>query len=371
MRVLFFGTFDERTHPRVRALREGLVDHGHEIDVVNAPLGVSTASRVSVARQPWRIPALVARIGRCWWRLWRGSRGERPEVVVVGYLGHFDVHLARWRFRHSTIVLDHMVSLGDTARDRGLGGRSPVTRLLDAVDRLAIRAADVVVVDTPEQGAALPRPPRRLCVVPVTAPGAWLAVEPAAPPAPDEPTRVIFFGLFTPLQGAPTIGEALRLLREDASVEVTMVGTGQDLAACHKAAAANPRVRWIDWVDGDELPALVARHHVCLGIFGPTAKAQRVVPNKVLQGAAAGCAIITSDTPVQRRALGDAALYVPVGSAAPLAEALRHLAAHPEELADRRGRILHRMRHDLTPARAADPLDAAVRGLAPDVGPAR
>ena len=43
-----------------------------------------------------------------------------------------------------------------------------------------------------------------------------------------------------------------------------------------------------------DLPALVAGHDVCLGIFGTGDKALRVVPNKVFQGAAAGCAIVTS-----------------------------------------------------------------------------
>jgi glycosyltransferase involved in cell wall biosynthesis len=65
---------------------------------------------------------------------------------------------------------------------------------------------------------------------------------------------------------------------------------------------------------------------VCLGIFGASAKAQRVVPNKVYQGAAAGCAIVTSDTAPQRRMLGDAARYVPAGDPAALADALRELA---------------------------------------------
>jgi glycosyltransferase involved in cell wall biosynthesis len=42
----------------------------------------------------------------------------------------------------------------------------------------------------------------------------------------------------------------------------------------------------------------------------------------VFQGAAAGCAIVTSDIPPQRRALGDAALLVPPGDPAALAAAL-------------------------------------------------
>ena len=54
-----------------------------------------------------------------------------------------------------------------------------------------------------------------------------------------------------------------------------------------------------------------------------------MVPNKVYQGAAAGCAIVTSDTPPQRRMLGDAAVYVAPGDPAALADTLRKLAADP------------------------------------------
>ena len=116
----------------------------------------------------------------CWIRLWReGGRQGRPDAVVVGYLGHFDVHLARRRFRRSTIVLDHMVSLGDTGRDRGLEARGLTTRLLDRIDRAALRAADIVLVDTVAQGENLPVAPARLCVVPVAPPAEWFDTIPA------------------------------------------------------------------------------------------------------------------------------------------------------------------------------------------------
>ena len=84
------------------------------------------------------------------------------------------------------------------------------------------------------------------------------------------------------------------------------------------------------------LPDEVASHHVCLGIFGTTAKAQRVVPNKVLQGAAAGCAILTSDTAAQRDALGDGAVYVPAGSPGALAEELAALVTDRQRLDEQR-----------------------------------
>jgi len=331
MRVLLFGTYDTSTHPRVGTLGEGLRAAGVEVSECNAPLGLDTAARVDLLARPWRAPLLLVRLAARWATLTRAAhRGPRPDAVIVGYLGHFDVHLARLLFRRVPIILDHLIGASDTGRDRRLDGglRQVLLRLIDAA---ALRAADIIVVDTDEHLAALPAKFRpRAVVIPVGAPAAWLAA-PAGAPAGDR-LRVVFFGLYTPLQGTPVIGAALSKIA-GAPVDVTMIGSGQDLAESQSAAAVNPAVRWIDWVPAAELPAIVAGHDVCLGIFGTGPKALRVVPNKVFQGAAAGCAVVTSDTPPQRRALADAALFVPAGDAEALAAALLRLADDREELA--------------------------------------
>ena len=353
MRILFLGTYDVRRHPRVGVLLEGLRANGDEVVEVNAPLGLNTAGRVAVVRRPWlAIPALVA-LARCWVALARGvsslrRNGFRPDVVVVGYLGLVDIHLARLLVRGTPIVLDHLVSAAGTARDRGLGG--PVRhRLLRALDEAALRRAQVVVVDTPEHARALPSLARDKCVVvPVGASSDWFSSSIRA--LSGGPLRAIFVGLFTPLHGTPTLGQALGLLAADDRIEVTMVGTGQEYDRCRAAAAANSRVTWLDWVDGADLPALVAGHDVCLGIFGTTAKARNVVPTKVFQGAAAGCAIVTSDTAPQRAALADGAVYVPAGSAEALAEALVSLADDPDRLSQVRAAAARRARVEFTAA---------------------
>jgi glycosyltransferase involved in cell wall biosynthesis len=111
-------------------------------------------------------------------------------------------------------------------------------------------------------------------------------------------------------------------------------------------------------VPAPDLPALVARHDVCLGIFGTGNKALRVVPNKVFQGAAAGCAIVTSDTPPQRRVLDGAAVLVPPGDPAALAAALRELAADPAALAAARQRSRELAASQFAPAQIVAPLEA-------------
>lgn len=346
--IVAFGTYDAKRHPRVGILIDGLRAHGHEVVEVNEPLGLTTAERVRMLRQPWRLPLLAARLGSRWTRLIRAARAVRASSepapdVLVGYMGHFDVLLARRLFPESRIVLDHLIFAGDTAKDRGTRGLR--ARLLGGLDRRAIAAADIVVVDTGEHEAMLPSGTRSV-VVPVGARDEWFF--PSAPARPVGPLSVVFFGLFTPLQGAPVIARGLReALDAGADIRATIVGTGQDWDEARSALGDDPRVTWLDWVDPAELPQLVASHDVCLGIFGDSGKALRVVPNKVYEGAAAGCAIVTSDTRPQREALGEAGVFIPPGDASALAQVLSDWADHPERVASARrlgGEVAQRYR---------------------------
>jgi glycosyltransferase involved in cell wall biosynthesis len=362
MRVLFFGTYDSRRHPRVEVLAEGFRAAGDTVEECNVPLGLDTDERVRMLKQPWRLPVLALRLGSAWARLWlRSRRVAAPDAVVVGYLGQADVRLARRLWPRTPIVLDYLVSLSDTAADRSAGG-GLVHRALRAVDAGATRAADVVAVDTDEQRVTVYAEPRdAVVVVPVGAP-AWWFREPSALAA--EPLRVAFFGLFTPLQGAPVIGRAIAALAGEAGITFTMIGTGQDHAATREAARANPHVTWIDRVAHDALPDLMATQHVCLGVFGTGPKALRVVPNKVYQGAAAGCVVVTSDTAPQRRLLGDAALYVPPGDAGALASTLRELSSDPDRVAKLRDAAYDLAQQGFRPETVVAPLRALLGGTA-------
>lgn len=352
-RVLFFGTYDVRTHPRVQALQEGLAAAGDVVDECNVPLGLDTTMRLRILKRPYLLPVLAVRIAAAWVRLWwRSRRLSPPDAVLVGYLGHFDVHLARRLWPRTPIALDHLISAADTALDRG-ARPGLLTRLLARLDRAALSIADVPFVDTPEHLDVVPPELRhKIVVVPVGAPDYWFR-EPQTRTGGS--LRVAFFGLYTPLQGAVTIGEAIaRVAGSD--VEFTMIGNGQDLAATRAAAGDNRRVRWHDWVDAGDLPDLVAGHDVCLGIFGTGPKARRVVPNKVYQGAAAGCAIVTSDTSPQRSMLDDAAVFLAPGDAGALAAALRDLAEDRDRVEKLRRAAYERADAVFRPARVVVPL---------------
>ncbi len=361
MRILIFGTFDERLHPRTRVLREGLAAAGHIVEVVNVPLAVDTSARVEAVRRPWTAPTLAVRLLWAWARLLVKSRNVgRPDVVIVGYLGAFDVHLARVRFR-CPVVLDQLATLGGTVQDRRLNEKVWLTSLLERADRLAARSASVVMVDTAEQLESIPdNQSGKGLIVSVGAGYEWFA---DAPGLAGESLRVVFFGLYTPLQGTTFIGEAIRLVPCRVPVEFTLIGSGQDLESTRAIIGEDERVTWIDWIDAELLTSEVRSHDVCLGIFGTSQKSQRVVPNKVYQGSAAGCAIITSDTGPQRRALGDAAIYVQPGDSNALADAIVKLSEDRALLASLRESSLNSARTRFSPERVVTDLVSRIEAL--------
>jgi glycosyltransferase involved in cell wall biosynthesis len=87
----------------------------------------------------------------------------------------------------------------------------------------------------------------------------------------------------------------------------------------------------VPWVEYERLAAELGRAGCALGIFGTSAKAARVIPNKAFQALACGVPLVTADTQAARELLrdGEDALLVPPGDAAALAAAVRRLAEEP------------------------------------------
>jgi glycosyltransferase involved in cell wall biosynthesis len=367
MRVMVFGTYDTTVHPRVGILVEGLRRHGIEVVTCNVPLGhMDAGPMVPPPSVHPGIPRQRLRHARCLAELVaKARRAPRPDVVIVGYQGRLDIRVARRLFPDTPLVLDHLESVDDVADRLGQAAQAEL-RKVDRVEQAAISTARLVLVDTEEHRRVLaPKDRERAVVVPIGAAPVWFDAgrTVGAPPARGEPgfrrgedLRVISFGMYSPVQGAPVIGAALRQL-EGYPITVTMIGRGLQAQRTKDLVGPDaPRVDWRTWVPEAELPGLVAEHDVCLGVFGTGAKALRLVPNKVFQGAAAGCAVLTSDTAPQRRLLGAAGLFVPAGDADALADAVRRLAQHPAEVARLRTAAAELARERFVPQAVVEPL---------------
>jgi glycosyltransferase involved in cell wall biosynthesis len=100
------------------------------------------------------------------------------------------------------------------------------------------------------------------------------------------------------LHGTEVIIEAAKIIAgEDPTVRFRLIGSGQTLAEIKAAASGLKNVDFLDWLPQAELPRAIEAADVCLGIFGRTEKARRVVPHKVFQAMGMRKPVISARTP--------------------------------------------------------------------------
>ncbi|MFQ5453267.1 MAG: glycosyltransferase, partial [Candidatus Zixiibacteriota bacterium] len=228
------------------------------------------------------------------------------DAVFVPYMGHFDVLLLRpmASMRHIPIIWDAFLSLWDTIvlDRRMLDQRHFLARLLHWLEEYACHAADMVVLDTKAHahffcetyGLSL----HKTSAVFVGAEADSFPLLPPRKRDPNAPVRVLFYGQFIPLHGIPTIIEGARLAQRK-PIDWVLIGKGQeeDRIKIKIRASSTLRLQWIPWVRYEDLIKEIAEADVCLGIFGTSEKASRVIPNKVFQILSCGRPLVTRDSP--------------------------------------------------------------------------
>jgi glycosyltransferase involved in cell wall biosynthesis len=314
LRVLYFGTY-ERDYPRNTQVISCLRRAGVEVDERHEPVWERRANWSAGAGSAVRLLGAQLKLLR------RPPR--RYDAVVVGYPGHLDLIAARRAARAAPVVFNALVSLHNSFVEdrRRFEPGSAAARALLALDRHAFRAADMLVADTRAHAdyfadlAGLPRDRVHACYIGAEErlfkPG-WRPEAPA-----------LFVGKLIPLHGLETILAAARTAPD---IPLRIAGSGQLTPLLETRP---PNVEWIPWLERDQVAEEVGRAAVALGVFGTTAKAGRVIPNKVFEALACGTPVITADTPAARELLvdGESALLVPPGDATALADALRRLLA--------------------------------------------
>lgn len=296
MPFCFFGAYDP-FYPRIAILRRGLELNRNYAGDIHLPLRLK-----AWVRYPVGLLSVVVR---------RNCLGRKDVHLLVPAFGHKDIPLAysvaRCYSRH--LVFDPLASRYETKiidwqRRRPGSLAAGWNRLLD---RLTLRLADFVLADTAchknyysqEFGVN----PAKIGVVPVGFDDSlW---KPAAPsPEKRKVFTVVFFGSFLPLHGVETMVEAALILKSvTPPVRFVFIGSGQTLprvrGLLEKKGDAN--IIWQSWLSS---PALVRTVNqiadLCMGLFGQSPKAYRVVPHKIFQAMALGKAVLTLDTPAVR-----------------------------------------------------------------------
>jgi len=99
MRTIIFGTYDTAMHPRIATIAEGLAAADSTLLNATYRLGLLLRIVLTCLLSRGRSAGLSPGSPAAGSGSRHGRRLGRPDAVVVGYLGHFDVHLARLRTR--------------------------------------------------------------------------------------------------------------------------------------------------------------------------------------------------------------------------------------------------------------------------------
>ncbi len=385
-RILYIGTY-ERDYPRNVIVIAAMRRAGHDVCEIHRAVWTSGGDKSALIASPAKLAMLALRLCSAYlslsWQLIRARDGV--DLVVFGYIGQLDALVLGplARLFGKPILFNPLVTLTDTVIEdrRRVQPGSMLGRAIRLVDRLSLRVGNAVLVDTAENGHFLVShfgvSESRLHLVPVGADNSVFRPRGIVPVERhiDSSLRVLFYGNMIPLQGVDTIVRAAHLLHADQDVTIEIVGTGQVLDAV-KSLADELHLENVTFTPNlpyRQLPFEIARADVVLGIFGETAKAGRVVPNKVFQAMVMGAAIVTRDSAAARELLrdGESALLIPPADPEALADAIRRL--RDPVLRDRlgsaaRARYMGTASIDVQAARLARVVDGLIGEPVPDTG---
>ena len=263
-----------------------------------------------------------------------GARGDYYGQPLVPFIK---------KFSKKSIIFDMMITLYETiVVDRKLiDSRSIKARGLYLLDLLCIKNSDLVLTDTYEHIKYYVQfyhiTSDRFRKLPV---GSDEEVfYPRIVEKKDNRFLVLYWGGFIPLHGVSYIVKAAKILESYRDIHFELRGYGQTYSEALSLAKKldTKNVTFIPkWIPYEMLPNYIARADVCLGIFGETEKARRVIPNKAVEALAMRKPLITGDSPAAREILinEENSLLVPMANPKALADAILMLK-EDKDLKDR------------------------------------
>ncbi|MDP4001795.1 MAG: glycosyltransferase [bacterium] len=288
MKVLYFGFYNPE-YSRNRVLIKGLHQNGVEV----------AECRV-VYKSIWSYAVLFFKYLSIRWDF---------DVMIVGFPGQEVMFLARV-LTGKPIIFDAFTSHYEGyIQDRALYGTDSLhAKFYRWLDSNSCRLADVVLLDTNThidyfiKEFRLPKQKFRRIFV-----GTDSALfYPSGKKNDGDKFKVHFHGHYIPLQGVEYIIRAINILKNE-DIEFVLIGRGQTYA--HNRQLVDglgiKNIEFVESVSYQELADRVRTADICLGIFGHTAKAQRVIPNKLFEAIACAKPVITARSPAIAELLTD------------------------------------------------------------------
>lgn len=301
----------EEGYPRNRGIIEGLRRNGVDVTECHEDFWKDTSQKLEGVKAGSGIVKMLYRLLLTYSKLISKFRHiGHYDALIVGYAGHIDVFLAKVLnlFRRKPLIFDAFLSLYDTSvMDRKIVRYgSGKARLLRLIDTWSCRLADAVLLDTQSHIDYFVKefglPAEKFHAVPV---GSALS---SSPPwgwrlggggLGKDKFEILYFGSYIPLHGVDVIINAAKILQNEKEIVFTLIGKGQLLPAMQQLASDLhlKNVNFIDrFVEEKELVKYIQRADICLGIFGQTEKALRVIPCKVYNCLQLGKPLITGNT---------------------------------------------------------------------------
>jgi glycosyltransferase involved in cell wall biosynthesis len=238
------------------------------------------------------------------WMTWAISKIRRSLHVVDFFVGQYETEVEDWNLTSPA-----------SARAKWLAWS----------DRAAIRSSDYCFTDTEvraERFTAMSG--TKVVGIPVGAP-IWarpghtppLELKSGAP-------RLLYYGNYIPLHGVGLILEALKS-SEATEWRAIFIGDGRlrpHYEEVSRQLGIDSRIDFLDSVPSTMLQDYLVRADLVFGVFGDSAKAAEVIPNKVWQGLYSGKRVVTRESAAYAKIEEIAShtlIQVPVDSSAPLA----------------------------------------------------
>ena len=312
MIICYLGPYDPEK-PRNRIVMKGLIKNGVELIECNTRSSNRLLDYLKLLRKHRKLNYDVVMLGA------RGSYYGQPLVPLIKGM------------TKKPVVFDAMLTLYETnVVDRKLvDERSAKAKLWYFLDYKALHNADLLLSDTRIHAKYYSNvyhvELRKFRTVLVGSDDQIFY--PRQLEKENSCFLVMFWGGFIPLQGVKLIVRAAKLLEDDKDVKFELRGFGQTYNGALELSSSLhlTNITFVPtWVPYNELPNYVAKANICLGVFGETEKAQRVIPNKAVESLAMRKPLITGDSRAAREILMDKrnCVLVPMADPKALAEAV-------------------------------------------------
>lgn len=335
LRVCFFGTYDSN-YPGNRVLIEGLRRHGVEVHECHVALWEKTPVKEARYFGLWSLVGLSARyIAAMKKLLLRVVHLPSYPVIITGFSGYLDLLLAKSiaRVWKSKLIFNPMMSIYDTlVLDRQyFHPGSPMACLMLWMERTLYAMPDALLLDSKTHyqffAEYLNCPWSKFRRMPFGVDDRIFY--PREQTRLDNHFEVLFYGKYQPLQGVVTIVEAAKQLESDPEIRFLIIGYGPTWYEVQQRTQelGLQKVRFLRWVEFSQLPQVISQADICLGIFGISGKADRCIPNKVVQALAMRKPVITGYTEAMGEVFKDRehVLFCERGNPRALAEAIIEL----------------------------------------------